>query len=311
MIWLPFYVLRFVAMKIQHFAFVFTVALWILMLLAANIPLNDDRANSSLTSLGHRLFFDERLSLNATKSCATCHAPELAFTDGYRQSIGIFADKSPRNAPSLLNLDSYTSLNWADAQLVSIKDQIEGPLFGKHPIEMGADKNNAAALSFIYADTAYTSLVAAAYPQKTKIDWEDITEAIAAYTAGLKSRRAVVDMSTERLSATEQQGRDLFESPRLGCRKCHSGIDFNRPDDGIGNNFHDIGLGKVRTPSLRNVAITAPYMNNGSIENLTDCVKIFTSNATLSTSEERALIAFLYTLTDTSYLADPYFRDPF
>ncbi len=262
-----------------------------------------------LALLGHRLFFETKLSINGTKSCATCHAPELAFTDGYRQSLGVFADKHPRNALSLLNLDSYHSLNWTDSQLVSITKQLQGPIFGIHPIEMGLTYNDTAVIEYIFHDSMYRDLWNAAFPLKNKPDFDGILAAISAYTSGLISRNSSFDQ--HQMSEEAMSGYQLFESARLGCRKCHSGRDFNQPIDGIGNDFHDIGFGRVRTPSLRNVAITAPYLSDGSIGDLRSCVKIFTHHVQLSDSEQHELLAFLYSLTDTTYLANPYFTDPF
>ena len=89
-----------------------------------------------------QLFFEKRLSQNGIKSCAGCHAPELAFTDGYRRSLGTSADLLQRNTPSLLNLSSYKTFNWANPELTSIDLQILHPLFNTNPSELGGDVRN-------------------------------------------------------------------------------------------------------------------------------------------------------------------------
>jgi cytochrome c peroxidase len=91
--------------------------------------------------LGHHLFFDKNLSHNHTKSCASCHAPEFAFTDGYRTSISPLGENLKHNAPSILNASELHYFDWNNSSATTLEEQIHRPLFGTTPIELGLDKH--------------------------------------------------------------------------------------------------------------------------------------------------------------------------
>jgi len=98
---------------------------------------NKTNKNPSIEAqLGRLLFFDTRLSVNKTKSCASCHIPNLAFTDGFRTPVGAFGDVVKRNTPTIINLADNETYNWAAESITSLEQQSNIPLFGNHPVEM-------------------------------------------------------------------------------------------------------------------------------------------------------------------------------
>ncbi len=297
------------------------------------------------SQIGHLLFFDKRLSKNETKSCASCHAPQFAYTDGYRRTMNIDADLLKYNTPSILNLNNYLSLNWADPKIKTLENQVVGPLFKKHPIELGMDSNNMNVLNVISSDKKYAVLLHNF--NKTQLSWNDVIKYLSSYVGKLNARQSKYDnylLNNNQLNKDELAGKKLFFSKKLNCSSCHNGIDFNKPIEnkselyfanvGIDNN--DLGLyevtknindkGKFRIPSLRNVAITGPYFHNGSVTNLKEVIEIFSKGGKhlinkntnidqrlkpfkVNQTEIKQLISFLNTLTDTSYLTNPFFKN--
>lgn len=258
--------------------------------------------------LGHRLFFDTRLSFNNTKSCASCHDPALAFTDGYRRSITASGDMTLRNAPSLINISGYKYYDWADPGIVTLEQQHLRPLFGQDPIELGAKENEEKILLRLNNDGAYKKLFRAAFPEKTEpVTLENSIFAIAAYIRSLQSLSSPYDFyiagDSNALNASERRGMQLFFSGRTQCASCHppplftlaglsSNIDSVYRNTGlynIGNKGYypvsDPGLaartgnpdhdGKFKIPSLRNVSLTSPYMHDGSVRSLTEVLAIY------------------------------------
>lgn len=250
-------------------------------------------------ALGQRLFFDTRLSLTGSKSCATCHNPQLAFTDGYRRSSGIYADETAHNAPGLLNLGSYRSFNWADSTLTVLTEQMKRPLFGTTPIELGMSPTDTLRLHQLAQDSVYGRLLGG-----RKLTWTLTLEALEAYLMRLEHRNSPFDR--HELSAAAAEGQHVFGEK--GCDDCHGGRDFNRPAAEADNGFRDVGYGRVRIPTLRNVAITSPYMNTGHVGDIQEAVAH--GGSTLSPAEKKSLVAFLYSLTDTTYLQNPLFANP-
>lgn len=332
-----------------------------------------DRKNDSLSKakiqLGQYLFYDTRLSANNTKSCASCHAPELAFSDGYRRSSGIYADQTRHNAPSLLNVGSRHSLTWADPHLHDLEKQMLIPLFGTDPIEMGAKGHEKTIYERLEQDSLYRQLFQKAYPKhQNPISFDHIIACIASFLRTLRSQQALfetnnqneIDLENKDTNKCEngnkdslnlndtpkiliKKGQKLFFSKRLNCAACHNGPDLGNPEQGQA--FANIGLqnllphkndksipkkrtktankGQIRIPALRNVAITAPYLHDGSVANLSELVDLYQqigqlpnrdprlSIFTLSNDEKQQLIAFLHSLTDTSFLKNPNFLNPF
>lgn len=261
-----------------------------------------------LDSLGRYLFFDTRLSFNTTKSCASCHAPEFAFSDGYRRSITASGEIALRNAPSLINSAEMKYLDWADPSVTTLEKQHERPFFNEHPVELGVKGNEEMILNRLKSDTLYRQLFEACYPAiKQPFVMGNVIKAIAAYVRKLKSLNSPYDRyvagDSTALSASAKKGKDLFFSNRLNCASCHRPPYFTQADRlgatdsvyvniglynvGNGNSYpiNDIGLarsthdqndnGKFRIPSLRNLSFTAPYMHDGSIEGLVEVIEMY------------------------------------
>jgi cytochrome c peroxidase len=316
--------------------------------------------------LGQHLFYDTRLSANNTKACATCHAPQFAFSDGYRRSSGIYADETKHNSPSLLQVAGRRSLNWADPYLHSLEVQMLRPLFGTSPTEMGAKSKEAIIYRRLATDSLYSQLFAKAYPkQSNPIHFTHIRQCIALFLSTLKSCNSPYDAYQRSLDTTHfgflaQRGAQLFFSDRLGCGTCHNGTNLDTPTRGdffanIGlyncdnmNTYpsNDLGIaevthrkgdnGKFRIPSLRNVAITAPYFHDGTSETLYEVLQTYENGGrniiygncvgngqlnvlkdarlrqfSLTSAERQQIVAFLHALTDTSYLQNTSFNNPF
>jgi cytochrome c peroxidase len=278
--------------------------------------------NKALTTLGRYLFFDQRLSYNQSKSCSSCHDPVFAFSDGYRRSAGVLGDATPHNAPSLLNAHLMRFLNWRDSGLVSLETQMLRPLTGANPVEMGIctpDNGNGSGqclsidtvFARLMADPIYPSLFNAAFPtQQVQCSLSHIVQAIAAFERTLTALNSPYDQykaGKRTLPATALRGEQLFLSERLGCAKCHHGRLFS---DG---QYHRIALDspyRYRTPSLRQVAITAPYFHDGRFDSLRETIAAHDGSLNLASEEWRDLIAFLGQLTDSVALTNPQFLNP-
>ncbi len=294
----------------------------IFLLFTTNYGFSENLDNS-LRLLGEKLFFDKRLSFNRTKSCASCHDPKLFFTDGYRKSIGATGDLHMRNSPSLFNVIDQKFLTAADPNITVLEEQIKLPLFNLKVIELGVSLKKQEILNEIKNDMQYIKL-------NPKITWNTIIKALAEFCRTLVSKNSKYDLFTngnkEVFSKSEKKGMELFFSKKLNCTKCHGGKNFNTPND---NNYFqkngffklekrnvkvkheiDFGLfnitkkerdkGKFKIPSLRNVAMTAPYMHDGSIASLNQVLLGYSSNMKLNLSNEDRynLILFLNSLTE-------------
>lgn len=265
--------------------------------------------------LGHRLFYDKRLSENGTKSCATCHDPNLGFTDGYRKSLGLYGDETRFNSPSVLNMDGFLTVSWADSALHSLVVFLERPMFGTTPKELGLTKSNVAILDSMSNTEEYKGLLEEL--GEPKLDWATVESALVHYISNLYSRNSKFDQLKEKkvkLSKIENLG---FKIYLKNCQRCHGGKDFNSSLEG-GNNFSAIfsesetsnsTLLRVRIPSLRNLPITAPYMHDGRFDKISDCFNHSKAKA-FNEDEKLQLLGFLNTLIDTSYLKNSYYLDP-
>jgi cytochrome c peroxidase len=259
-------------------------------------------------AIGHRLFYDVRLSGNETQSCSTCHRPELAFTDGRTTSVGSTGETLPRNAPSIVDSAYHSTLTWANPALTSLEKQMEVPLFATHPVELGVnDKNKGSVLRRIREDGWY----AKRFPQvfrKTRhpVSWTNVIRSIAAFERSIVSADSKYDRYLEGkvdLSAEERRGMNLFMGEDAECSHCHGSFLFDDQDIYVGSpeerpKFHNTGIynvgetgeypypnrglyeitgkpgdmGAFRAPSLRNVARTGPYMHDGSVATLREVV---------------------------------------
>jgi len=259
--------------------------------------------------LGRHLFFEKKLSLNQMKSCASCHSPELAFSDGYRRSVGTLGDNLLHNAPSLINCSRLRFFDWANPIAHTVQDQIKRPLFNEHPAEMGLQYSLQAIKDFISRDSTYRSLIRKAYPGSDgNLNVSQIIDCICDYEGCLNASGSKFDRYLNHqgaLSPSELNGYALFSSERLQCIRCHALPDFTKatissdPDSvffntglyNVGNQnrypARDLGLerftkqatdnGKFKVPSLRNVILTAPYMHDGSVNTIEEVIDHYAS----------------------------------
>jgi len=302
-----------------------------------NLP-RDNPLTVERVELGKKLFFDRHISINDQQSCADCHAPEKAFTDGRRVAHGAEGESGTRNTMPLFNLAWKSSFFW-DGRAKSLREQVLIPI--QNPIEMHQSLTNLVAK--LSHDDSYPAFFIAAFglPEITP---EKISLALENYLLTLTSFDAKFDRVLRgegKFTAEEQRGFELFSTeydPRRGqygadCFHCHGGSLFQSQsfaNNGSDGAFNDIGRekvtgkasdrGKFAVPSLRNVALTAPYMHDGRFKTLDEVIEHYCTgmkrSATLdpnlakhpdggvplSTSDKQALVAFLKALTDSQFL---------
>lgn len=269
-----------------------------------------------LIQLGRRLFYDRRLSVNNSKACGTCHNPSFAFTDGYKRSLGVYADLHQRNTQPLFNLLNFKYLTAADSTLHNTIQQMNNPLFNEHPKEMGVKGHEEEILQKIKADEEYQKLFATAFaPKADNINWDNIKIGISTFINSIVSDQSPYDKyiggDSTALSLSQKRGKELFFSDKLKCSSCHGGFNFSASSkvdeagdtiyyfntglyntDGLGAYpDYDMGLfqctknkndmGKFRVPSLRNLLFTAPYFHDGSGATLDDVVDIYAAGGRL------------------------------
>jgi cytochrome c peroxidase len=332
----------------------------------------DNPTTAAKVELGRRLFYDKRLSATQKQSCSTCHLQKLAFTDGRVASVGVHGDVTPRNSMSLANVAYTPVLTWANPILQSLEQQALVPLLGRDPVELGMAGMDEELARRLRADPVYPPLFAAAFPEeKGKISLSPVTRALASFQRTLISARSPYDRyryegDVDAISESAIRGEALFFSERLECHHCHGSFNLNdtvmHERNRVGEvAFHNTGLynldgqgayppnntgleehtgrpedmGRFKAPSLRNIAVTAPYMHDGSIATL-DAVldhyaaggrtvsvgsrrgvgrqnplkSSFISGFSLTAEERADLLAFLRSLTDAQFLSDPRFSDP-
>ena len=332
----------------------------------------DNPMSDAKVELGRWLFYDNRLSVNETMSCASCHIQALAFTDGRATSIGATGEVHPRSSMSLVNTAYASRLTWANQLLDKIEDQMLTPMFGDNPIEMGMAGKEGRIVELLRDDPRYAELVPEAFPEENDpYSIVSTVRAIGAFVRSIVSYESPYDRylrgEVDAISESAVRGMDLFFSERLECFHCHGGFNFtdstthaNSRIDRVG--FHNTGLynldgegrypadntglfdmtgnrrdmGRFKAPTLRNIAVTAPYMHDGSAATLDDVISHYASGGRLieegefagdgkrnpyksefmrgfelSDSEHDDLLAFLESLTDDRLLNDPRWSDPF
>jgi cytochrome c peroxidase len=303
----------------------------------------DNPMSPEKVALGRRLFYDADLSRDGTTSCGTCHEQHRAFTEGNASHPGVGGVPGRRNVMALANAAYFTPLTWADPGQHSLEEQMLVPLQGTHPVEMGMAGEDAELATRLSADPCYRQMFAAAFPQtKGRIDVDAMGKALASFERTLISYDAPYDRFRRGeavLSPEAQHGMALFSS--LHCDTCHAGANFTDLK------FHNIGLydqdgkgaypardhglieitenlsdeGAIRTPSLRNVALTGPYMHDGSVKSVADATRHHLdgtsplkdkalSGVTASEGDVRDLVAFLQSLTDQGFVTNPDFALP-
>ncbi|MBK9146627.1 MAG: c-type cytochrome [Flavobacteriales bacterium] len=282
---------------------------------------SDNPLTEASVALGKELFFDKRLSRTGTVSCASCHFPDHAFSDTLPLSLGVDALPGMRNAAPLINLAWHNGY-FRDGGVPTLEQQAIAPIHD--PVEMDFSITRAAA--DLRNLEPYASLSWRAYGKP--MDAYELTRALAAYQRTLVSGWSRYDRflsgDAMALSASEQHGLALFQSDALNCTACHSGFDLS--DHGYHNVGQYLGYadpgreritlvpsdhGKFKTPTLRNIALTAPYMHDGSMATLEEVIDFFASGGlphanrdpemqsfALSPQDKADLIAFFHALTD-------------
>lgn len=307
------------------------------LLPAPNYP--KEKPSKKLIELGKKLFFEVRLSQSKQIACASCHHPDQNWTDNRRISMGNSLLEGARNAPSVLNL-SYAKHFFWDGRANSLEQQLEGPLTSSVEMNTSLDTvvariNNIKGYRKLFNETL----------NKKNIALKDIAYAIATFERSLISRKSKFDyflLGKKQLSEKELKGLHLFRT-KARCINCHNGPLFT---DG---KFHNVGLtyygrskyedlgrylvtgkkedvGKFKTPSLRDVIFTKPWMHNGLFDNMNGIITMYSNGMPrpkrnenqkkdtlfpsispiikklhLTKSEKECLVAFLHTISAPSF----------
>lgn len=268
--------------------------------------------------LGEKLFFDPLLSVDGTISCASCHRPPFAFADNVSKSQGI-VDVTMRNSPTLINIANRSSY-FMDGGAHTLEMAVISPI--EDHSEMGL--NVLEAVERLNNSDYYTRMSQLAY--RVNPSPFVVSRALAAYIRNLTHYSSRYDEylagNIKALSPEEIAGEKLFFGKKASCASCHEGVNFTDNlfhNVGLYNNYTDKGRGRVtlnpqdegkfRTPTLRNLAKTAPYMHDGSIKNLQEVIEHYNEGAIqhpnrdiriqklqLTETEKAALQAFLLTL---------------
>jgi cytochrome c peroxidase len=282
-------------------------------------PLDSLQFQKDLKKLGEKLFFDKSLSIDNTVSCATCHIPVLAFTDGKKRSIGIHNRSAKRNSPTLITVAHQDKFMW-DGGIKTLELQALVPLQDTN--EMGSE------ISVLIPDLQknrwYDSLSQRLYGHE--FNAYTLTQALSFFQKSLYYENSTFDEWQNdgvEVSESIKNGYDLFKNT-LNCAACHSGRAFTNSaieNNGLYEAFSDPGhylisadssdIGKFKVPTLRNIEITGPYMHDGSIETIKEVIAHYESGGQnhpnkseliepfdLTNQEREDLISFLKSLTD-------------
>ena len=333
----------------------------------------DNPMTNEKVALGRQLFFDTRLSGNGKQSCASCHQANNAFTETRARTVGSTGETHTRNTMALVNVAYNSTLTWAHPELTRIEQQLLIPMFGDAPVELGISGNEERVLDRFRQDESYRHLFDEAFSGGADaINFDNIVKALASYVRSLVSVNSRFDRyaygtDDSALSEPELRGLNLFLSERLECHHCHGGFNFTQSTTHedtsfLERPFHNTGLynvngegaypdrdrgvmdvtgdnadmGRFRAPTLRNIALTAPYMHDGSLATLDDVVNfystggrviptgvdagdgrssplknVFVKGFELDEQERADLIAFLGSLTDERFLEAARHADPF
>ena len=288
----------------------------------------DNPFSEQKRALGEALFHDKRLSIDGSLACASCHERGKGFADGKVEGRGVPGRPLKRHTPTLWNLAWSSPVFW-DGRARSLEEQVAGPI--ESPDEMAQPM--AAVVARLSADPAMVRAFAQAFPERPQVDGTNLAKAIATYERTFVSPETRFDRfiagDEHALTASEVAGFRLFTG-KAQCAKCHSGFAFTDYA------FHDIGLpgedrgrGAVlrlaaaehafKTPGLREIGRSAPYMHDGSVATLDDVLRHYAGGVVeratvskdiarglrLSDGERANLIAFLGTLTSESDPALP------
>ncbi len=283
-------------------------------------------------ALGKKLFYDVVMSVDSSVSCASCHQQSLAFADDVKTSIGAFGREGTRNAPSLANV-AYQPYLTREGGVPSLEMQVLVPIQEHDEF----DFNIVLIADRLATDPDYIRMAEEAYNRQP--DPYVISYALANFERSLISGNSAYDQyilnhNTNRFDASALRGMELFFSEKTQCSECHSGIDFTNyafENNGLYMQYEDEGRRKLtgneedeakfKVPGLRNIALTAPYMHDGSLSDLSDVIEHYDSGLKnhpnknpilelleLTDEEKSDLIRFLESLTDEIFISNPIFK---
>jgi cytochrome c peroxidase len=320
----------------------------------------DNPISADKIALGRRLFYDTRLSGNGTYACASCHQQARAFTDGRPRAIGSTGGIHARSAMTLTNVAYNATFGWANPALRTLEQQMAVPMYNEHPIELGLRGHDAEIVARLSGDAELTAWFGTAFPgESSPVTMGNIVKTIASFERTLLSAGSPFDRylyydDRSAMTPPAMRGKDLFFSSRLKCSECHATFNLSGPVVFAGMAaaspvFHNTGLynidgrgaypaadrglldetrrardmGRFRAPTLRSIAVTAPYMHDGSVGTLADASEHYAAGGvrspfksdrlkgfTLTEAQAADLIAFLESLTDQGFLTNPAFSDP-
>ena len=288
-----------------------------------NVP-NDNPITKPKIDLGEKLFFEKLLSRDSSISCASCHNPSYAFTDGLQKARGIKNRKVSRNTPTLTNI-AYNTSFLRDGVNPSLEAQVIVPIHEKNEF----DFHILLVAERLKKKKEYVALFEKAFGEMPSPKL--ISNAIATYERTLISGNSRYDKfmfhkDSSALSNKEIRGMRLFD--KLNCISCHSGFNFTNGEvvnNGLYENYDDLGKmrvtldpkdrGSFKVPTLRNIALTSPYMHDGSLKTLEEVINHYAKGGEnnenkdkrvvpfkLNDEEKLELMAFLQSLTDSSFI---------
>lgn len=332
----------------------------------------DNPMTAAKVKLGRYLFYEPRLSITGEYSCASCHQQSLAFTDGKPLARGATDESHSRSSMSLANIAYSPILTWANPLMTSLENQALIPIFGEHPLEMGMVGKEQQIIDWLKQDAEYSKMFQQAFKKEAEpITIKNLTKALASFERSLVSFNSPYDRyryqgQENAISPAAKRGEKLFNSERTECFHCHGGINFS---DSVQHEnlafrevaFHNTGLynidgiggyplpntgineitqlpedmGRFKVPTLRNIALTAPYMHDGSVATLREAIahyqaggrtitngKLagigsqnpyksgFVKGFAIAESEINDLIEFLFSLTDEEFVSNSDYSDP-
>jgi cytochrome c peroxidase len=333
---------------------------WPVPIVPPDNPMSDEKVE-----LGRHLFYDTRLSKNETQSCASCHKQELAFSDGRAVGLGSTGQAHTRGSMSLANVGYTRTLTWGHPLMTALERQADVPIFGDNPVELGHNSIPALEARLREVPRYAELFASAYPDDIEPIAMINIKRALAAFQRTLISGDSAFDRyqrgEEDALSEAAKRGMVFVtsnEDHRFECNHCHGGLFFsdhatweghsgrNEPAlyhqtglydiDGNGSypapntGTHDVtenpaDMGKFKAPSLRNIALTAPYMHDGSVNTLSDVLDHYAAGGrahvtgktdsllkpfTMNAQERADIIAFLESLTDEEFITNPRFANP-
>jgi cytochrome c peroxidase len=330
-----------------------------MMLGSRNNTPNDNKLTDAGATLGRVLFFDKKLSINNQTACGSCHLQANAFADNVAESNGFEGKKTSRNSSTIINVINQQSYFW-DGRTSGLEEMVLQPI--RHQVEMGMEKSDILPKKLSIVGY-YPELFQKAFGT-TDITKERISKALSQFLRSMTSYNSFADQ-THLMSGGPNAGWGFTNDPRVtneqkngaqlfvnsGCINCHSGNNLRGwNDDGVANiglelNYTDKGLGETdaskvgmfKIPSLRNVALTAPYMHDGRFKTLKEVVNHYNAGVVnhpnlsnmlttnpwgtstikeprrlnLTETQKNNLVTFLQTLNDQTIVTDVRFSDPF